>query len=80
MDGIGTLSTVDIRTVWPDEPTHFTPWLAKNAALLSEALGMELLHEETEAAVGRYSADLVFRDESTGRLVVVENMFGATDP
>jgi len=40
---------------------------------------MDLLHQETEAAVGRYSADLVFREESTNRPVVVENMFGATD-
>ena len=79
MDGIGTLSPVDIRKVWADEARDFTPWLAENADLLGEALGMDLLHERTEAAVGRYSADLVFRAESTSRLVVVENMFGATD-
>ena len=79
MEGIGTLSPVDVRAVWADEARDFTPWLAENAALLGEALGMDLLHEETEAAVGRYSADLVFREESTGRLVVVENLFGPTD-
>ena len=79
MDGIGTLSPVDIREVWADEAKDFTPWLAENADLLGEALGMDLLHEQTEAAVGRYSADLVFREESTSRPVVVENMFGATD-
>ena len=72
MDGIGTLSPVDIRKVWADEARDFTPWLAENADLLGEALGMDLLHEQTEAAVGRYSADLVFRDESTSRLVVVD--------
>ena len=79
MDRIGTLSPVEIRKVWPGEAKDFTPWLAENADLLGEALGMDLLHEQTEAAVGRYSADLVFREESTSRLVVVENMFGATD-
>ena len=79
MDGIGTLSPVDIREVWADEARDFSPWLAENVDLLGEALGMDLLHEQTEAAVGRYSADLVFREESTNRPVVVENMFGATD-
>ena len=79
MDGIGTLSPVDVRKVWPGEASDFTPWLAENADLLGEALGMDLVHEQTEAAVGRYSADLVFRDESTNKPVVVENMFGATD-
>lgn len=79
MDGIGTLSPVDIRKVWPGEASDFTPWLAENAELLGEALGMDLLHEQTEATVGRYSADLVFREESTNKPVVVENMFGATD-
>ena len=79
MDGIGTLSPVDIRKVWPGEASDFTPWLAENAELLGEALGMDLLHEQTEAAVGRYSADLVFREASTNKPVVVENMYGATD-
>ena len=79
MEGIGTLSPVDVREVWADEARDFTPWLAENADLVGEALGMDLLHEQTEAAVGRYSADLVFREESTDRLVVVENLFGPTD-
>ena len=79
MEGIGKLSPVDIRQVWADEARDFTPWLAENTDLLGEALGMDLLHEETEAAVGRYSADLVFREESTNRLVVVENLFGTSD-
>ena len=73
------LSLMNVREVWSDESRDFTPWLAENADRLGEALGMKLLHEQTEAAVGRYSADLVFRDESSDRLVVVENMFDATD-
>ena len=69
MEGIGVLSPVDIRKVWPDEAKDFTPWLAENADLLGEALGMDVVHEQTEAGVGRYSADLVFREESTSRLI-----------
>ena len=76
---LGTLSAVDVRDVWPNESSDFTPWLAKNADLLSEALGMDLVHEQTEPAVGRYRADLVFREMSTDKVVVVENMFGPTD-
>ena len=76
---LGTLSPVEVRDVWPSESGDFTPWLAENADLLSEALGMDLLHERTEAAVGRYSADLVFREVSTDKAVVVENMFAPTD-
>ena len=79
MAELGTLSSVDVREVWPRESSDFTPWLAENADLLSEALGMDLVHEQTEAAVGRYSADLVFREETTDKVIVVENMFGPTD-
>lgn len=79
MKDLGTLSPVSIREVWGKEDSDFTPWLADNADLLGEALGRKLVHVQTEAEVGRYSADLVFREKSTGKLVVVENMFGSTD-
>lgn len=76
---LGILSALNVREVWPDEAKDFTPWLAGKADLLSEALGMDLVHRETEAGVGRYSADLVFHEESTQKTVVVENMFAPTD-
>ena len=79
MGDLGTLSPVSVREVWADESKDFTPWLAENADQFGEALGMDLIHEQTEAAVGRYSADLVFREVSTDRFVVVENMFDPTD-
>ena len=81
MGDLGKLSPVDVRKVWADESRDFTPWLAENADKLSAALGrgLDMIHEQTEAVVGQYKADLVFRDEPTGRLVVVENMFGDTD-
>ena len=74
---IGTLSPVHIREIWPKEDKDFTPWLAEQAGLLSEKLGMDLQHEGTEVPVGRYSADLVFTEEGSNRRVVVENMFGS---
>ena len=42
MEGIGTLSPVDVREVWADEARDFTPWLAENAGLVGEALGLDL--------------------------------------
>ena len=76
---IGTLEQVLVRSVWPKEAGDFTPWLAENVELMSDALGMELELEGREVSVGGYSADLVFRDLSSGALVVVENMYGSTD-
>ena len=79
MSDLGTLISVGVREMWEDEAKDFTPWLADHADLLGGAMGMDLFHERTEAAVGRYSADLVFREVSTDRLVVVENMLAPTD-
>ena len=76
---IGTLEQVPVRSVWPKEAGDFTPWLAENVELMSDALGMELELEGKEVSVGGYSADLVFRDLTSGALVVVENMYGSTD-
>ena len=48
---IGRLTKVEVRTVWPYENQHFTPWLAEpeNLALLAEVLGLgEIQLEGTE--------------------------------
>ena len=66
MEGIGTLSPVDVRAVWADEARDFTPWLAENAALLGEARWEWTCYtRRPRRRSGRYSADLVFREEST---------------
>ena len=76
---IGTLEQVSVRSVWPKEAGDFTPWLAENVELMSEALGMELELEGQEVSIGGYFADLVFQVRPSGALVVVENMYGSTD-
>jgi hypothetical protein len=76
---LGQLKRLSVRSVWPTEARHFTPWLAENIAALGAAIGMDLELVETEAPVGEYSADLVATDLGTGRPVVIENQFGATD-
>lgn len=80
MPEIGSLTSVPIREVWPNEAADLTPWLAENPDLLSEALEMDLELVDTEVQVGEsFSADILFRSGEPNALVVVENMMGDTD-
>ena len=78
---LGQLSTVKLRDAWPDEPKHFTPWLAapENLALLGETLNVELEPGSTEESVGEFSADIVCTEASTGATVLIENQLERTD-
>ena len=67
-----------MREIWPKEAVNFTPWLYEHPEKLAEALGTELFPQAMEAQVGRFNADLLFRD-SSDRLILVECMFGSTD-
>ncbi len=76
---LATIERVDIRAVWSNEATDFTPWLAENLSTLGEALGLDLQLESQEAPVGGYSLDILARDVGNGHLVVIENQLGPTD-
>lgn len=76
---LGRLTTVTPREVWPHEALDFTPWLLKNVDVLSELLGMDLVLDAAEHAVGSFSLDLIGRDESTGGIVIVENQLEVSD-
>jgi hypothetical protein len=74
----------DLRSIWPDEARDFTPWLAKpeNLAILSEHLGLGpegLELEAVERFVGPYKADILCRDTTTGKWVLIENQLEKTD-
>ncbi len=73
------IKPVDIREIWPNEATDFTPWLVANISRLGEALGMDLEVQEREADVGEFSLDIKAKDLGTGRTVVIENQLTATD-
>jgi len=75
----GELKSLGLRQVWSSESGEFTPWLADNIDLLGEAMGLELELVRREAAVGDFAVDLLARDLSTDRYVIVENQYDQTD-
>lgn len=79
MTDFGEIRPVNIREIWPNEATDFTPWLVNNIDRLGQALGMELEVQEREADVGDFSLDIMAKDLGTGRTVVIENQLTETD-
>ena len=76
---LAKIERVDLREAWPNEARDFTPWLAENIAELGEALGMDLELQQTEAAVGGYSLDVLATDLNQDRPVIIENQLEATN-
>jgi len=75
----GALQRVDLRKAWSNEATAFTPWVAENIELLSEAVGISLEVEQTEKVVGSFYADILCRDTLTSRPILIENQIERTD-
>lgn len=71
----------DLREVWKNEATDFTPWLAKeeNLALLSETIGIDISLEETESNVGSFNVDIFATEEGTSRKIIIENQLEDTN-
>lgn len=76
---LGRIQEVPLREVWDNEATSFTPWLLQNEDVLSELLGIDLTLERREESVGRYSLDLIGRNNDDGSTVIVENQLEGTD-
>lgn len=70
---------MDLREAWPNEAADFTPWLAENITTLGDALGFDLELQQTEAAVGGYSLDILAIDINGAHPVVIENQLESTN-
>ena len=69
----GSLKKVDLRDCWEKEDRDFTPWLAEpeNIRILGKAIGCEMLEViDQEAGVGRYSADILCRDDERSDQII----------
>lgn len=71
----------DLRSVWPNEASDFTPWLSEedNIGLLSDALGIDITVGETESAVGDFNVDIFACETGTDRKIIIENQLENTD-
>ena len=79
MTNLARIERADLREMWPNEASDFTPWLVENIGDLGAALDMDLEVERQEASVGGYSLDILARESGSGRPVVIENQLGVTD-
>jgi hypothetical protein len=76
---LGTLKTVDLRTIWKKEDRDFTPWLLENSDRLAEALGIDIELHEAEHSVGTFSLDLLGKSPGTDEVIIVENQLEQSD-
>ena len=79
-NALGRLESVELREVWPNEATDFTPWLAEeeNLSILAETLNMELELEGREVNVESGIVDLLCRNTDDS-LVLIENQLTETN-
>lgn len=80
-DALGELKRIDLREVWQNEASDFTPWLAReeNLALLGKSLGLELELQGTEQNVGPFKADILCKYSYSDTLVLIENQIEDAD-
>jgi hypothetical protein len=78
---LGRLVKVNLRDYWKHEASEFTPWLAQeeNITLLGEAVQMELEVQKQEENVGPFRADILCKDTSIDKFVLIENQLEITD-
>jgi hypothetical protein len=79
MSDFGEFIEVPLKDQWPNEERNFTPWLAENIHILSTTIGIELEVVGLEEGVGRFSADILCKNKTTGQLVLIENQYGETN-
>lgn len=76
---LGEMIIVNPREVWINEERDFTPWLAENIDLVSNAIGISIEVEQTEKKVGNYELDIYGKVEGTDKIVIIENQLEQSD-
>ncbi len=76
---LGRIEVLDPRSVWVNEAHDFTPWLLENADALADALGLDIELTAAEHPVGPFFLDLIGRDLTNDRVLIVENQLTPTD-
>lgn len=78
---LGRLERLDLRQAWKSESSDFTPWLGReeNLKLLGDTVGMDLVLESQEKAVGPFRADLRCKNTLDDSWVLIENQLAKTD-
>lgn len=75
MNKLGKLEKVNLREIWPNEEYDFSVWLSKEENLkeLSNTIGVDIILEERESAVGSFSVDIYGKEDGSDRKIVIEN-------
>lgn len=73
------IELTDLREVWPHEALDFTPWLAENIELLSNAIGIDIAVKEIEDPVGSFNVDIYGYEIGTDKPIIIENQLENTN-
>lgn len=76
---LGKIKKVDLREVFSNESSDFTPWLQKNIDQLAEVVGIDISDVRKEEGVGSFSCDLIGIEENTEDKIVIENQLEPTN-
>ena len=78
---LSKLKKVELREIWQREDADFTNWLAKeeNLKILSEEIEVDIELVGTEQNVGRFSVDILAKEEAGDRNIIIENQLEKTD-
>lgn len=65
----------DLKIIWPNEASDFTPWLSQddNISLLADAVGLDILLMKGESPVGDFNVDIFTTETGTDRKIIIEN-------
>lgn len=73
---------VDLRKIWKHEK-EFTEWLAdkddENISILGSACNLDISVEEIEKNIGDFRADIIARENKSGKLIIIENQLEETN-